>query len=866
VIGKTISHYRIVAKIGAGGMGEVYRAHDPRLDREVAIKTLSRTAIADPVRLGRFEREARATGALNHPNILAIYDVGQHGGVPFIVSELLRGSTLRDRLRAGDVTTRRALEYAIQVADGLAAAHARGIIHRDLKPENVFITDDGVVKILDFGLAKLHHPDRPSGDPSGADTPTVETEDGAIVGTLGYMSPEQLHGKPADHRSDIFAFGALLYEMLAGTRAFSGDSKANVVAAILRDDPPAFASFQRPVPQPLEQLVRRCLEKRPEDRYQSAHDLALALRAIEDTADWSTTNLPLPRPWRRRRFAAVALVVAVLAAVSAAIWAWRQLAIGSGSGGAADLPEPRRVILVCADAGAGETPEDAVMACGVSAWLARAMILIEAQTGGDVWAVSEVAVAESDMIRKGREMGATIATRPWIGAGEQDGDLNLDVVALPSRVLVRSAVVRIGDVGVCGLLRRAGSEHETLLGVELDDAAARKIDALIPKDEPACRRFVDGLGLLAAAGDRDPGGAQSVLALEGAVAADSTFAPAELALARACRRRHQATGEASWLERGLAAARKATDLDARGADGWLELAELHTIAGKLEESIIDLERAAELEPARADVQKALAIGYRRMQRLGDAERALQRAIRMRPGDGSLHSELGYLYYLQGQRDAAINQFRRSIDCTPDNYLAYSNVGAIFLEFGMEDEAREMFERSLALEPNYEAYSNLAYLAFSKSNFGEAVERYEKALALGKGDYVTWGNLGVAYHHMDQHEEARRCLARAVELGDEDLAADPNDANLMVDLATYHALLGDRSQALELLARATRSGVDDPVLMALVGEAYEDAGQRQQALAWLERAFQAGLEPSWIDNSPTLRRVEEVRALARHYGG
>ena len=260
MIGEAISHYRIVAKIGAGGMGEVYRAHVPRLGRDVAIKVLPQAATSDPTRLGRFEREARATGALNHPNVLAIHDVGQHNGIPYIVTELLEGGTLRQRMREADLAPSRAVEYAIQITDGLAAAHARGIVHRDLKPENIFITRDGHVKILDFGLAKLRQHE-PVSQMSTQMTPTVETEVGAIVGTLGYMAPEQLHGKAADQRSDIFALGAVIYEMLTGRRAFAGESKANIMAAILRDDPPSFSEFDRPVPPPLEQLVRRCLEK-----------------------------------------------------------------------------------------------------------------------------------------------------------------------------------------------------------------------------------------------------------------------------------------------------------------------------------------------------------------------------------------------------------------------------------------------------------------------------------------------------------------------------------------------------------------------------------------------------------------------------
>jgi serine/threonine-protein kinase len=867
VIGQTISHYRVVAKIGAGGMGEVYRAHDPRLERDVAIKTLSGPAVHDPVRLGRFEREARATGALNHPNILAIYDIGQHEGMPYIVSELLRGGTLRQRLRAGDVSPRRALEYAIQLADGLAAAHARGIIHRDLKPENVFVTDDGIVKILDFGLAKLHQTDAPSRDMSRIDTPTVETEAGAIVGTLGYMSPEQLHGRPADHRSDIFAFGAVLYEMLAGTRAFSGDSKANVVAAILRDDPPTLASFQRPVPLQLEQLVRRCLEKRPEDRYQSAHDLAHALRDIDASADWSTGSITVARLRKPRRLATIGAVLAVAAAVTSAIVIWRHFDAGreAARGGPA-VPDIKRVIFVCADAAEGEDRETAQLACGVSAWLARAMQPIEAQTDSAVWAVMDRPVGGGDLIRVSRELGATIATRISPVAGEGGGALKMDLASVPSGDWQRSTTLHREPDGECGLLRRAFAGHVRMLEIEVTDATEAAIDALVPATAAACRQFVVGLGFVVGAGGASPESPEAVLALENAVAADPEFAPAKLVLAEECRRLYRETGSEDWLERGREAAKQALELDESLADGWLEMSDLRLAGGQVEEAVADLERAVSLAPERPDVQKALGIACRRAGQIDRAEEALQRAIRLRPGDGSLHMELGYLYYVQGERDAAINHFRRSLECTPDNYLAFSNLGGIYLYFGMRDEAREMFERSLAIEPNFPAYSNLGYLAFSDSNFGDAVERYERALELEEGDYVTWGNLGLAYHHRDHEDDARRCLARAVELADGALEASPYDSSTMIDLATYNGVLGNRERALELLDRATREPTDDPVFMALVGEAYEDTGERERSLEWVERAFEAGLDPAWIDNSPTLRRVDAIRDLARRYGG
>jgi serine/threonine protein kinase/tetratricopeptide (TPR) repeat protein len=277
--GSRLGPYEILAPLGAGGMGEVYKARDARLNRDVAVKVLPQNLAGDAEALSRFEREAKSVAALSHPNILAIHDFGQDDGVVYAVMELLEGETLREKL-ATTLPQRKALDYALQIAQGLVAAHERGIVHRDLKPENVFVTREGLVKILDFGLAKASAP--AGSGPTDANALTAgATQPGWIVGTAGYMSPEQARGAPADHRSDLFSFGAILYEMLAGERAFRRDSDVETLVAVMRDAPPSLSQPDRPVAPELEDLVLHCLEKRPEERFQSARDLAFALRVLE---------------------------------------------------------------------------------------------------------------------------------------------------------------------------------------------------------------------------------------------------------------------------------------------------------------------------------------------------------------------------------------------------------------------------------------------------------------------------------------------------------------------------------------------------------------------------------------------------------
>src|SRR5262245_59411086 len=300
VTGTKLGRYEIRSKLGAGGMGEVYQGRDTQLGRDVAVKVLPTTVSTDPDRLRRFEQEACAASALNHPNILVVHDIGAHDGAPYVVSELLEGETLRKRIGGTPLAQRRAIDYALQITNGLAAAHGKGIIHRDLKPDNIFITNDGRAKILDFGLAKLTQLD---GNQSQTDLPTrrVDTDPGVVMGTVGYMSPEQLQGRPLDQRSDIFSFGAILYEMLSGRRAFHGESAAETMSAILKEDPPELSDLNKSVSPGLERLVNHCLEKNPEARFHSARDVAFALESLSGSGPTSAQAVIPAVGWRRMK-------------------------------------------------------------------------------------------------------------------------------------------------------------------------------------------------------------------------------------------------------------------------------------------------------------------------------------------------------------------------------------------------------------------------------------------------------------------------------------------------------------------------------------------------------------------------------------
>jgi serine/threonine protein kinase len=305
--GDRLGPYEVLGVVGAGGMGEVYKARDTRLDRTVAIKVLPEAFMADPDRRARFEREAQAIAALSHPNILAIHDTGIHGGQTFVVTELLDGETLRDRLRLGGVPVRKAIECAGQIARALAAAHAKGIVHRDLKPENLFLLVDGQVKLIDFGLAKA------PADGGSLETMTA-TEPGTVMGTVGYMAPEQVRGLTVDARADLFALGAVLYEMLSGRPAFKRDTAADTITAVLSEDPPALIGTQTDSVPALHRVVNHALEKNPNERFQSARDFVFALDALSGSVTSGVTAVSRVTPSSRiKSYAAIILTLAALA-------------------------------------------------------------------------------------------------------------------------------------------------------------------------------------------------------------------------------------------------------------------------------------------------------------------------------------------------------------------------------------------------------------------------------------------------------------------------------------------------------------------------------------------------------------------------
>jgi Tol biopolymer transport system component len=450
--GTTLGPYKILSPLGAGGMGEVYRARDTRLGRDVALKVIHAGVARDPDRIKRFEQEARAAGALSHPNVCAIYDIGTHDGSPFVVMELMEGESLREKLRAGALPVRKAIDYAAQAAHGLAAAHEKGIIHRDLKPENLFVTRDGRVKVLDFGLAKLTRPEMVA----AAGEPTVSiaaTETGAILGTVGYMSPEQVRGEAADARSDLFALGSIFYELLAGKRAFHGATYVETLNAILKEEPAPLSAGPRAIPLVVESIVRHCLEKSPEQRFQSASDLAFDLQTIGGLESGPVLAKESPGLSATWRWALLASNAVLLAAAAIAIYAyigvrttplpvphWKRLTFTGKAGQPALSPDGKSVAYVLSEAGQKSRLMIQDVAGGAALEVSRARFIQPPRwspTGNEVLAALLDSSARTVLVPR---MGGPPRVMPWAdrGALSPDGSLLASAyVGRSSAILLR---------------------------------------------------------------------------------------------------------------------------------------------------------------------------------------------------------------------------------------------------------------------------------------------------------------------------------------------------------------------------------------------------------------------------------------------
>lgn len=841
--GSRLGPYEIVGLLGAGGMGEVFRARDVRLGRDVAVKVLPPAMAADPKRVQRFQQEALAAAALNHPNILAIYDVGTHEGRPYLVSELLEGQSVRELVVAGRVPPPRAVDGVRQVARGLAAAHAKGIVHRDLKPENLFLTTDGRVKILDFGLAKVV---QPSG--AGRHSTTTVTEGGALPGTVEYMSPEQLRGAPVDPRSDIFSLGIVLYEMLAGLRPFGGKSGADTATAILTAEPPP-VSTHAPVPVALEAVVARCLEKRPDDRFQSAADLDFALAVAA-----SGEQIPAPGAGVRRRAGpraarrwAAAIALLTVAAL-AGFGVWRRGSEGARAARPRAAPEAaRRVVAVLPFDNISRDSAQDYFAAGVAE-----------EIRGQLSKVAGLTVLGGHALERFR--GADVRTlASELGAGgviggsvRTDGRRVRVVVELVDAVSARTMWSEQFDrelQDIFGVQSEIALRIAAMLDVAPSEQERRRIQKPPTRDVTAYDLY------LRAEQEQDRQKAMDML--RAVLRIDPDFADARASLAY-----HMmfSTPDSKGLDAALNEARQAVASDPALASAHMTLATVYYGKGLIAEARVAFLRAIELGPNEAPTMKNLSVLELDTGRYDEAFLWGARAFRTSPRKSAndyYHLALPLIYLDEQSGERWLAEAERLFPTDARIQIVHALLDARRGRTSESlDRARELAVRA---DPDGEALllaSEVSYLAGAPDGEAWAERVFSRAPGISSNYWFLTESPRVRYADLLQRRgelvRARRLLRDALRDVTASLAEGPHRPQAYVEMAAIHALRGVTEQALSWLERGYAAGVRDERLLAL-----------HPAFARLRQAprFRALLARMTADLAAMRRRADVARTLA-----
>ncbi|MHB1047723.1 MAG: protein kinase domain-containing protein [Thermoanaerobaculia bacterium] len=876
--GTTLGTYEIGPPLGAGGMGEVYRARDSKLRRDVAVKVLPATLAADAAALARFEREALAVAALSHPNILSIYDFGSAGGVTYAVMELVEGETLRSLLSGGPLPVPRAVDVALQVARGLAAAHGKGIVHRDLKPENLMVSTDGHVKILDFGIAKQVEPH--ADDETSAETLSERTEPGSMVGTLSYMSPEQVRGHPVDGRSDLFSLGAVLYEMLSGKRAFRKESAAETTAAILLLEPAEPVASLSGVSPALARVVARCLEKEPERRFATARDLVAALTDVQ-----TGTSRAFPRGdggaagTRRgaRGLLVAGLILSVIAALSA-IWLARRPAALEGGGSA-----PRRIaVLPFENVGPAE---DDYLADGIADEVRGKLTSVpglEVIARGSSMPYRRTSKTPGAVARELDVRYLLTATVRWERTKER------------SRVLVSPELVEVtgrGEpasrwqqpfeaelTGVFAVQSEIATQVVRELGIALGAGAERRLLERPTRDVAAYDAFLRGEAASVGFGVTDPASLRRAVALyEEAVALDPAFAQAWARLARACAHLHtNSVPTPAMLDRARSAAERAMGLAPRSAEAHLAQAAYVGLAYADPSLELDLlEKARRLAPDDPEVLTAAALVEQSLGRWDDTVAHLKRAERLDPRSVLTKRRLALAYLLLRRHGEALETIELGRKIAPSSLVLVELKVVAHLALGDVAGARTALD---SVPPEVSVDRLLAHLAGYQDLGWLFDERQLRTLldltaAAFDGDRGTWGlRLSRASSRAGDEARARALAGEARRAFEEQLRASPDDPERLASLGLALAYLGRAAEAARAGERAValvpleKDAYRGPLLLHQLARIRAATGREEEAIDALERllAVPYTLTPAWLRVDPTfdtLRANPRFRKLA-----
>ena len=841
-------------------MGVVYRAFDVKLERTVALKFLPEHLLYSAEEKKRVLREARTASSLDHPNIGVIHGFEEtDSGRVYIVMAYYDGESLAQKMHRGPVPVAEAVEIAIQMAEGLAAAHAGAVVHRDIKPANVLITKSGMVKIVDFGLARL--------------SATVgSTQSISSGGTVGYMSPEQAMGKIVDERTDIWSLGITLAEMLTGKHPFLRDSAAATVIAILNEAPRGVEG----IPVDLLRIIYRALAKEPDTRYQSCEELVSDLKDFRSQLELAS---PMAKPLVSSKDAAKQLRSQLAAASRPTFrnvdeptskgWIWL-VALGAVAVLIAALsfvtPVRERVV------GLFGHPEDHIAVLpfdnigGDPAMEAVSQGLMDSMTDElsnlsnvqkSLWVVPSSVVRSrkiTDPMTAAKDLGATLVVRGSIQRAGQSVHLSVNLIDAKNMRQIGAATMDDSAGDIEALQNQAVSRLARLMNIKVSAEALRLTGGTV---QPAAYElYLKALGLMQRY-DKPGNLDQAIAALGSSVETDSRFALGYAQLGEAYRLKYQLDKNPKWLDEAQANCQKAAETDSSLPAAYVTLGRIHESSGKNDLALQEFQKAIQINPRSGEALRGLARTYENTGHQQEAEAAFVKSAALQPDYWDGYDELGLYYDRQAKYPQAIEQLKHAAELTPDNAQVFSNLGAVYVDWNdpkVLPEAEKSLKKSIGLTPTYAAYANLAALLYNQRRYSEAATNWELALKLNDRNYLLWGFLGNAYEWMREDVKAEATRERMLPLLEQQVKVQPQDADAQAYLASTYAKKGMREKAFLRLQAALALAPENPGVLENAGVMYESLGDHDQAVKYTEKSLQKGNSLDDLRNDPDLQKV------------
>ncbi len=866
MIGKTVSHYRILEKIGEGGMGEVYLAEDVSLGRRVAMKFLPKKFTAKEEARERFKREARAAAALNHPNIITIHEIDEYEDLLYIVMEYIDGETLGDKIKAEEVcfedkTTPLQLmqindiiAVILEVCKGLEKAHKAGIVHRDIKLENILIGKDGRVKILDFGLAKLKGVSR-------------LTEESVAMGTAFYMSPEQLRGEEFDHRTDIWSLGVVMYAMLTCQLPFQGNTALEIMYSILEKEPEPVSKLDKTIPLGFRRIVHRCLKKDPKKRYQDLSHLTTDLIRVQENLISKKGDLKIKvrkTAWAdslRGLFPKIAVPVVVLALVLAVFFL-----VPSGTLkikkwlGFNIIPAKKHLALFPLETRGDKSLANRALCDGLVETFTQKLIQLE-QFEKDLLVIplSELHSRGIRSVEEARQsFGVNLAITGGVMCENENIRLTLKLIDTKKKHTLDSQDISKHISNLTDFQDDVIKQMARMLEIRLKPEMHQIITTGCTSVPGAYNLYLQARGHLQHV-EKLENIDISIGLFERAIKIDSNYALAYAGLGEAYYWKYMATKDDQWAENAEDYCSRALKIDGQLICVYITLGKISKATKQYDDSIQAFQKALEIDPIHAEALRETARVYRALRNFEGAEKAYQKAVQLRPKDSTVHNTLGVFYCQQSRWEEALKEFQEVVKLTPDFVKGLNNLGALYFYLKRRKDARQVFEHSLSIKPTYEAYSNLGTLYFYEGLYTHAIGMFKKALEKSDADYLIWGFLAESYYWtLEERDKAHSNYLRAAKIAEKEARKKPNDPEILSRLASYYGRMGNRSKSLSMLDRVTAIKSLTPEVMFLIAATYEQTGEREEALQWIKSALDKDFSLAEIENNPGLSDLRSDR--------